>query len=58
MGWTRDVVFFIEKAEDCWFEPLSEYVQTKDYEIGIYRFSTKHAALRSKSKKLVDSESA
>ena len=37
---------------------LSDYVQTKDYEIGIYRFSTKHAALRSKSKKRVDSESA
>ena len=51
MVWTRDGFVFIEKAEDCWFEPLSDYVQTKDYEIGIYHFSTKHAALRSKRKK-------
>ena len=35
-------------AVDCGFEPRSG--QTKDYEIGIYCFSAKHAALRSKSK--------
>jgi hypothetical protein len=35
-------------AVDCGFEPRSG--QTKDYEIGICCFSTKHAALRRKSK--------
>ena len=33
---------------DRWFEPRSG--QTKDYKIGICRFSAKHAALRRKSK--------
>jgi len=32
---------------DCGFKPRSG--QTKDYEIGIYYFSAKHAALRRKS---------
>ena len=41
-------------AIDRGFEPLSG--QTKNYEIGIYCFSTKHAALRRKRKKLVGSE--
>ena len=35
-------------AIDRGFEPLSG--QTKNYEIGIYCFSTKHAALRRKRK--------
>ena len=35
-------------AVDCGFEPRSG--QTKDYKIGICCFSTKHTALRSKSK--------
>ena len=35
-------------AEDRRFEPWSG--QTKDYKIGIFCFSSKHAALRSKSK--------
>ena len=35
-------------AVDCGFESRSG--QTKDYEIGIYCFSAKHVALRSKSK--------
>ena len=35
-------------AVDCGFEPRSG--QTKDYKIGICCFSTKHAALRRKSK--------
>ena len=35
-------------AVDRGFEPRSG--QTKDYKIGIYCFSAKHAALRSKSK--------
>ena len=35
-------------AVDCGFEPRSG--QTKDYEIGICGISTKHAALRRKSK--------
>jgi hypothetical protein len=35
-------------AVDCGFKPRSG--QTKDYEIGICCFSTKHAALRRKSK--------
>ena len=35
-------------AVDCGFEPRSG--QTKDYKIGISCFSTKHAALRKKSK--------
>jgi hypothetical protein len=33
---------------DCEFEPRSD--KTKDYKIGICRFSTKHAALRRKCK--------
>jgi hypothetical protein len=37
------------------FEPLSG--QTKDYKIGICCFSAKHAALRSKSKDWLASES-
>ena len=35
-------------AVDRGFEPLSG--QTKHYEIGLYCFSAKHAALRGKSK--------
>ena len=35
-------------AVDRWFEPRSD--QAKDYKIGIYCFSAKHAALRRKSK--------
>ena len=35
-------------AVDCGFEPRSG--QTKDYKIGIFCFSAKHAALRRKSK--------
>jgi hypothetical protein len=35
-------------AIDCGFEPLSG--QTKEYKIGMSYFSSKHAALRSKSK--------
>ena len=35
-------------AEDRWIKPWSG--QTKDYKIGICCFSTKHAALRRKSK--------
>ena len=35
-------------AVECGFEPRSG--QTKDYKIGICCFSTKHAALRRKSK--------
>jgi hypothetical protein len=43
-------------AVDCVFEPRSG--QTKDYIIGIYCFSvSKYTALRSKSNKLVGSES-
>ena len=38
----------ISSAVDRGFEPHSG--QTKDYEIGIYCFSTKHATLRIKSK--------
>ena len=34
-------------AVDCGFEPQG---QTKDYKIGIFFFSGKHAALRRKSK--------
>ena len=37
---------------DRGFEPWSS--QTKDYKIGICCFSVKHAALRSKSKDLLD----
>jgi hypothetical protein len=39
-------------AEDPGFEPWSG--QTKDYEIGICCFSTKHAALMRKSKDWLD----
>jgi hypothetical protein len=35
-------------AVDCGFEPRSG--QTKDYKIGIFCLSVKHAALRRKSK--------
>ena len=42
-------------AVDCGFESPS--CQTKDYEIGICCFSTKHAALRRKEQRLVGSES-
>ena len=40
---------------DRGFESRSS--QTKDYKIGICYFSAKHAALRRKSKRLVDLES-
>jgi hypothetical protein len=36
---------------DCRFKPQSD--QTKDYKIDIHCFSTKHAALRRKSKVLL-----
>ena len=36
------------RAVDRGFEPRSD--QTKDYKIGIYCFSAKHAALKRKSK--------
>jgi len=39
-------------AVDCGFELRSD--QTKDYKIGIFGFSTKHAALRRKSKDWLD----
>ena len=42
-------------AVDHWFEP--RLGKTKDYKIGICYFSAKHAALRRKSKRLVDLES-
>jgi hypothetical protein len=42
-------------AVDRGFEDRS--CQTKDYKIGVCCFSAKHAALRRKSKRLVDSES-
>jgi hypothetical protein len=42
-------------AVDLGFEPQSG--QTKDYEIGICCFSTKHTALRRKEQKLDGSES-
>ena len=35
---------FASRAVECGLEPRSS--QTKDYEIGIYCFSAKHAALR------------
>jgi hypothetical protein len=46
-------IFFLfyriaSSAVDCEFEPWSG--ETKDYEIGICCFSTKHAAVRRKSK--------
>ena len=37
-------------AIDCWLEPRSG--QTKDYEIGMCCFFTKHAALRRKSRQI------
>ena len=42
------VSMLVSSAVDHEFEPLSG--QTKDYEIGIFYFSAKHAALRRKSK--------
>ena len=42
------VCVLASKAVDRGFEPRSS--QTKDYKIGIFCFSTKHVALRSKSK--------
>jgi hypothetical protein len=42
-------------AVDRGFEPRSG--QTKDYNIGICCLSAKHAALRRKEQRLVDSES-
>ena len=42
------VSVLVSSAVDCGFEPRSG--QTKDYEIGICCFSTKHAALRRKNK--------
>ena len=39
---------FVLCAEDCGLDP--QVVQTKDYEIGTCCFSSKHAALRGKSK--------
>ena len=43
-------------AVDRGFDPRSG--QIKDYKIGICCFPSKHAALKRKSKDLVDSESA
>jgi hypothetical protein len=45
------VSVLVSSVVDHGFEPLSG--QTKDYEIGICCFSTKHAALRRKSKDLL-----
>jgi hypothetical protein len=42
------VSMLASSAVDCGFEPWSG--QTKDYKIGICCFSTKHTALRRKSK--------
>ena len=42
------VSVFASNVIDRGFEPPSG--QTKDYKIGLYCFSAKHAALRSKSK--------
>ena len=38
----------MSNAVGCWFDHRSG--QTKDYEIGMCSFSTKHVALRRKSK--------
>ena len=46
---------FASSAVDHWFESWSG--QTKDYKIDICSFSTKHAALLSKIKRRVGSES-
>jgi hypothetical protein len=47
--WTASVVSMITSRDvDHGFEPRSG--QTKDYKIGIFCFSAKHAALRRKSK--------
>jgi hypothetical protein len=42
------VNMLVSRAVDCGFKPWSG--QTKDHKIGICCFSTKHAALRRKSK--------
>jgi hypothetical protein len=42
------IVFCASSVVDRWFEPQSG--QTKDYELGICRFSAKHTALRSNIK--------
>jgi hypothetical protein len=42
------VSMFVLIAVDCGFQPGSG--QTKDYKIGIFTFSAKHTALRSKNK--------
>jgi hypothetical protein len=42
------ICMFASNAVDRGFEPRSGNI--KDYEIGIYCFSAKHAALRSKNK--------
>ena len=47
------VSVLVSSAVDHGFEPRSG--QTKDYEIGICCFSTKHAALRRKSKDQLES---
>jgi len=43
------VYVFALSAADCGFDPKLGQMKEK-YNIGIYSFSTKHAALRSKSK--------
>ena len=45
--WTVSLVYWL-LVVDCGFDPW--WGQTKDYNIGIYCFSAKHAALRRKSK--------
>ena len=42
------MLYYLSSNKNHGFEPTSG--QTKDYKIGIYNFSAKHAALRSKSK--------
>ena len=46
--WSFHCIHHISGVLDRGFDPLSG--QTKDYEIGICCFSTKHAALRRNSK--------
>jgi hypothetical protein len=47
-GTASMVSVLASSAVDCGFEPRSG--QTKDYKIGIFCLSVKHAALRRKSK--------
>ena len=42
------LLVFVSSGVDCWFNALTD--QTKDFEIDICCFSTKHVTLRSKSK--------